>query len=67
MTWELIARLIVLYGIEGAYKIWAITKEGEPTVEAWEKLRALSLKAYDDYVREARERAGLATLPLPPV
>ncbi len=57
MSWALIVELIIKYGVEQAYKIWAIAKEGEPDEAAWEKLRALSLKTYDEYLAEAKARA----------
>jgi len=57
MGWETIARLIITYGIDQAYKIWQIARSGEPDEAAWEKLRALSLKSYDDYIAEAKARA----------
>ncbi len=62
MGWESIIALIIKYGIDQAYRIWQIAKAGEPTEEAWEQLRALSLKTYDEYIAAARERA----LKLPP-
>lgn len=66
MSWDSIAALIIKFGIEQAYKIWAIAKEGDPDDAAWDKLKALSLKSYDDYLREARERAGQADPPSVP-
>jgi len=62
MNWSTVAQLIITYGIEQAYKIWQIAQSGDPDEEAWAKLRALSLKSYDDYVAEARSRAD-ATKP----
>ena len=47
MKWATIIQLIITYGIDQAYKIWQIAKEGEPDEAAWEKLRALSLNTYD--------------------
>ena len=58
MTWATVVQLIITYGIDQAFKIWEIAKAGEPDEAAWEKLRALSLVSYDDYIRQARERAG---------
>ncbi len=59
MNWSDIVALIIKYGIDQAFKIWQISQEGAPTEESWEKLRALSLKTYDEYMAdaEARKRA----------
>lgn len=55
MTWEIIARLIVQYGIPGAYSIWQITQQHEaPTQAAWDELNKLALKSYDEYIAEAK-------------
>jgi hypothetical protein len=56
MNWETILQLIITYGIDQAYRIWQIAKEGDPTEESWEKLRLLSLKSYDDYIRDAQAK-----------
>ncbi|MES2367091.1 MAG: hypothetical protein V4563_14540 [Pseudomonadota bacterium] len=64
MNWETIVQLIITYGIDQAYNIWKIAHEGDPTEESWEKLRLLSLKSYDDYIRDAQ--AKLQPPPQPP-
>jgi hypothetical protein len=56
VNWSDIAALIIKYGVEQAFKIWEIAQAGEPDEAAWEKLRALSLKSYDDYIAEAKAR-----------
>lgn len=64
MNWSDIVALIVKYGVEQAFKIWEIAQSGEPDAAAWEKLKALSLVSYDDYIAAARERAAQAvTMP----
>lgn len=66
MNWATVVQLIITYGIDQAYKIWQIAKSGEPDEASWEQLRQLSLKTYDDYLQEARERAGTVTISDPP-
>ncbi len=67
MTWSELIPLIVKYGIEGAYKLWQVFEEhGVPTKESWDKILALGLKPYDLYIDEARQRAGLPPLTVPP-
>lgn len=59
LTWNDILPLIARYGIEFAYKFWANAQNNTvPTEEAWAELRAIA-KPYDQYIAEARERAGL--------
>lgn len=65
MSWDTIAALIIKFGVDQAFKIWAISREGEPDDAAWDKLKALSLKTYDDYIAEAKARAAGAALPPP--
>ena len=63
MNWSTVVQLIITYGIDQAFKVWEIARQhGEPDEASWEKLRALSLKSYDEYIAAARERA----LSLPP-
>jgi hypothetical protein len=57
LTWSDIIALIIRFGIDHAYKIWEIARSGEPDEAAWAKLRALSLKTYDQYIAEAQARA----------
>lgn len=61
MTWDAIVKLIVAYGIPQAFKLWEIASRypSGPTPEAWEELKALSLVSYDDYIRQAEERAKI--------
>lgn len=68
MNWETVVQLIITYGIDQAYKIWQIAKAGDPDEAAWEQLRALSLKTYEDYIAEAKVRQSqqAETLPPPP-
>ncbi len=56
MTWEIVLQLIIKYGIDAAFRIFQITKEGPPDDAAWDKLKALSLKTYDDYLADAAKR-----------
>ena len=66
MNWSTVIQLIITYGIDQAFAVWAIARQhGEPDEAAWEKLRALSLKTYDEYIREAQERLR-AKQELPP-
>jgi hypothetical protein len=61
VNWAEVAALIVKYGVEQAFKIWEIARDhNEPDEAAWEKLRALALKDYDSYLRDAQERARAA-------
>ena len=68
MNWSDIAALIIKYGVEQAFKIWEIARDhNEPDEEAWEKLRALSLKDYDSYIADAKLRASISGVPsIPP-
>lgn len=64
MNWHCIVALILKVGVEQAFSIWKIVQEhGEPDEAAWEKLRALSLKTYDEYISDAKLRASRTILP----
>lgn len=59
MNWETIAILIARYGIDLAYKLIANANSNTPVTPAsLDELRKL-VKPYDQYIAEARERAGL--------
>lgn len=63
MNWTQLAPLIARYGIEFAYKFWANAKNNaEPTEQEWTELRKIA-KPYDQYIEEARVRAGLPPSP----
>lgn len=58
MTYADLIPLIARYGIEFAYKYWANAQNNAtPTESSWAELRALA-KPYDQYIEEARARAG---------
>ena len=54
--------IIIRDGIPAAMRIWQLLKESrEISQEDWDALIALSEKTYDDYIREAQERAAKLT------
>jgi len=60
-TWLDLIPLIVRYGIEWVAAFVRIAQDHpEPTPEAFDKLKALALTEYDEYIRRAQERAALA-------
>ena len=59
MTWAALLPIIIRDGIPAAMRIWQLINSSEPpTQEEWDRLEALSHKTYDDYLREAQERAN---------
>ena len=58
MNWGTVIQLIITCGVEQGFRVWQIMQQhGEPDEEAWSKLKALSLKPYAEYIREAEDRA----------
>lgn len=60
MTFAVLLPIIIRDGIPAAMKLWQLIGSNEEvTQEKWDELLGLSRKTYDDYIREARERASL--------
>lgn len=61
MSWADLAPVIARYGIELAYELWKLAAAGgQPTDADWQSLIALARKPMEEYLTEARARAGLA-------
>lgn len=59
-TWAALLPIIIRDGIPAAMKIWQLLNNANPPTQAdWDELELLSRKTYDDYLREAQERANL--------
>lgn len=59
MNWAILLPIIIRDGIPAAMKIWQlVASNAAPTQADWDELESLSRKTYDDYLREAQERAN---------
>ena len=57
MTWALALQLLLRYGPEATQAILSVVKNHpEPTVEAFDKIKALVLKPMEEYIKEAELR-----------
>jgi protein-tyrosine-phosphatase len=60
MTWEIIAGLILQYGLPLAEKLWQKYAAGNPPTEAdWAELKALAAVSMRDKLTQAMVRNGI--------
>ena len=56
-TAVIVAKFAIMYGIPAAQELVKLFQLKDPTAEDWAKVFALAQKPYEQYIKEAQDRA----------